>query len=125
MKSRVEYSYRICFVNFKNKNNMRSNIESRYYYEFVFICIESNIMRIIKKIRKIFFSKHDILSKTSTLKKIIFDFDIIISRSSDFAHNKHFEIIQRIMFVLYMKILISKTFEAFIKEFRFIFLLMH
>ncbi len=65
------------------------------------------------------------LLKTLTLKKIILNFDIIISKLDDLAYNKYFRIVRRIIFVLCTKILISKIFEVFIKEFHLFSLLTH
>jgi len=89
---------------------MRFKIESQYYYETTFICIEDNTTSIIKKARKKFFSKYSILLKISTLKKITLDLDIIINKLDDLTYNKYSKIVRRIMFVLYIEILISKSF---------------
>ena len=114
---KAKYLCQIYFVNFKNKDSIQFKIKSRYYYKTTFIYIENNTTSITKKACEKKFLKHNILLKTSTLKKIIFNFNIIISKLSDLAYNKYFKIVRRIIFVLCIKILISKTLEAFIKEF--------
>lgn len=114
---KAKYLCQIYFVNFKNKDSIQFKIKSRYYYKTTFIYIENNTTLITKKASEKNFLKHNILLKTSTLKKIIFNFNIIISKLSDLAYNKYFKIVRRIIFVLCIKILISKTLEAFIKEF--------
>jgi len=123
IKLKAKYLCWIYFVNFKNKNSIQSKIKSQYYYKTIFICIEDNIISIIKKVCKKFFSKYNILLKTSILKKIILNFNIIISKLDNFVYNKYFKIIYCIIFVLYTKILILKILEIFIKEFRLFFLL--
>ena len=89
LNQRINFECRFCFVDAKNRNNIEYDTlrNERFHHEIIRI---KKHMISMKKIQQVIYSRNtELNSDKSSLFLIFSALDVILTRSSDFAHSEY------------------------------------
>jgi predicted small metal-binding protein len=108
LSSRVIYCCRYCDANVKERENLHRDIIQHDRYHHQIVVIRSLSQRIFDKIKRIvYLTRNELKSESFVLEKLTSTLNLIMSCSSNSAHSEYYELVRRLCFVLYFKILIA------------------
>lgn len=114
----VNLKCRFCFVESHDRNKLDLNmtVTDRFYHDTIKM---RNHMSILNKIEAVVYEKEKELNTAkSSLISISSILDILVTRSSDFAHSKYSDITKQLHFLLMNAILISQAQKSYSEQLR-------